>query len=89
VDKRTNVVHNDVMANRLIDKGGNAVRASVSFSHEIYDSLGKIAEAKKVSIAWVVREAVDSYLDASAKINSLPDKAVYAADAASEKPDNV
>jgi predicted DNA-binding ribbon-helix-helix protein len=70
LDKITNMVHNDVMAYRIIDKEGSAVRASVSFSHRIYDSLGKIAEAKKVSIAWVVREAVETYL------NTAPDKAV-------------
>jgi predicted DNA-binding ribbon-helix-helix protein len=77
------------MANRAIDKGGRTVRASVSFAHGIYDSLEKIAVAKKVSIAWVVREAVESYLDASATINFLPDKGMSAADAATEKPDNV
>ncbi|MDR2177086.1 MAG: ribbon-helix-helix domain-containing protein [Treponema sp.] len=89
LDKITNVVHNDAMANRVIDKDGNVVRVSVSFSHGIYDSLKKIAAAKKVSIAWVVRDAVESYLDASAKINSLPDNAASAAGAVSEKSANV
>jgi hypothetical protein len=89
LDSFTNVVHNDVMANRTIDKSGSAVRASVSFAQGIYDSLEKIAVAKKVSIAWVVREAVESYLDTSANINSLPDNTVSATDATTEKSDNV
>lgn len=37
-------------------------RASVSFPTRIYGELEKIAEAKKVSIAWVVREAAERYV---------------------------
>ncbi|MDR0586244.1 MAG: ribbon-helix-helix protein, CopG family [Treponema sp.] len=36
-------------------------RLSVSFSHKTYDSLEEIAASKKVSIAWVVRDAVEIY----------------------------
>ena len=51
------------MANRSIDKQSkNAVRASISFPQEDYITLEKIAEDKKVSIAWVVREAVEKYI---------------------------
>jgi hypothetical protein len=39
-----------------------SIRASISFSSEVYSSLDEIAKQKKVSLAWVVREAVDRYL---------------------------
>lgn len=38
------------------------VRASVSLPRELYETLGRIADAKKVSIAWVLREAADRYV---------------------------
>jgi predicted transcriptional regulator len=37
-------------------------RASVSLSPEVYKTLEQIAQEKKVSVAWVIREAVDKYL---------------------------
>ena len=40
----------------------DTVRASVSFPREIHETLEKIAQEKKVSIAWVVREATDRYI---------------------------
>jgi len=40
-----------------------AIRASVSFPPDVYKTLEDIAQQKKVSMAWVVREAVDKYLD--------------------------
>jgi len=39
-----------------------AVRASISFPPDIYETLEAIAKEKKVSLAWVVREAVEKYL---------------------------
>jgi metal-responsive CopG/Arc/MetJ family transcriptional regulator len=39
-----------------------AVRASISFPPEIYRTLEEIAEKKKVSLAWVVREAAENYI---------------------------
>ena len=38
------------------------VRASISFPQELYDTLGEIARQKKVSLAWVVREAAEQYI---------------------------
>jgi hypothetical protein len=38
------------------------VRASISFPFDIYRILGNIAKQKKVSLAWVVREAVERYV---------------------------
>ena len=37
-------------------------RASVSFPVDVYEQLERIAEAKKVSLAWVVREAAERYV---------------------------
>lgn len=38
------------------------VRATLSFPPEVYESLKAIAKQKKVSLAWVVREAAEQYL---------------------------
>jgi predicted DNA-binding protein len=40
-----------------------AVRASISFPLEVYETLEVIAKEKKVSLAWVVREAAEQYID--------------------------
>jgi hypothetical protein len=39
-------------------------RASVSFPPELYKNLEELARKKKVSIAWVVREAAEQYVSA-------------------------
>lgn len=41
-----------------------ATRASVSFPADLYAELERIAEEKKVSVAWVVRDAVEKYVEA-------------------------
>jgi metal-responsive CopG/Arc/MetJ family transcriptional regulator len=43
-------------------KSTSPVRATISFPSELYETLGEIAKQKKVSLAWVVREAVDKYV---------------------------
>lgn len=43
-------------------RGDAAVRASVSFPPELYRLLEQIALQKKVSIAWVVRDAAEKYI---------------------------
>ena len=37
-------------------------RASVSFPAELYATLERIAHEKKVSVAWIVREAAEKYV---------------------------
>lgn len=37
-------------------------RTSVSFPPEVYRTLEDLAKKKKVSIGWVVREAVEKYV---------------------------
>jgi len=39
-------------------------RASVTFPADLYAELERIAEEKKVSVAWVVRDAVEKYVEA-------------------------
>jgi metal-responsive CopG/Arc/MetJ family transcriptional regulator len=39
-----------------------STRASVSFPRNIYGSLEEIARRKKVSLAWVVRDAAEKYV---------------------------
>lgn len=39
-----------------------SVRASISFPTDTYRTLEKIAAQKKVSLAWVVREAAEKYI---------------------------
>jgi predicted DNA-binding protein len=38
------------------------VRATISFPRDIYEALEAIASEKKVSLAWVVREASEKYI---------------------------
>jgi predicted DNA-binding protein len=38
------------------------VRATISFPPEVYETLENIAKEKKVSLAWVVREAAEKYI---------------------------
>jgi predicted DNA-binding protein len=38
------------------------IRASISFPPEVYETLETIAKEKKVSLAWVVRDAAERYI---------------------------
>ena len=38
------------------------IRASISFPEEQYQIMERIAAENKVSLAWVVRDAIDGYL---------------------------
>jgi metal-responsive CopG/Arc/MetJ family transcriptional regulator len=40
----------------------SSVRATISFPLELYKTLEDIARQKKVSLAWVVREAAEQYI---------------------------
>lgn len=43
-------------------KAPTAVRASISFPSEMYQTLEGIAKEKKVSLAWIVREGMEQYI---------------------------
>jgi hypothetical protein len=38
------------------------VRATISFPPDVYETLENIAKEKKVSLAWVVRDAAEKYI---------------------------
>jgi hypothetical protein len=40
----------------------SAVRASISFPLDLYETLEELAKQKKVSLAWVVRDAAERYV---------------------------
>jgi hypothetical protein len=44
------------------------VRASISFPPGLYGTLEKIAKQKKVSLAWVVRDAAERYVAVESKL---------------------
>lgn len=39
-----------------------AVRASITFPPDLYENLEQLAQQKKVSLAWVVRDAAEQYV---------------------------
>jgi metal-responsive CopG/Arc/MetJ family transcriptional regulator len=43
-------------------KAKPAVRASISFPPDVYKTLENMARLKKVSVAWVVRDAAEKYV---------------------------
>lgn len=47
---------------RMKPEGAASVRASISFPPDIYEVLEQLARQKKVSLAWVVRDAVERYV---------------------------
>jgi predicted DNA-binding protein len=44
------------------EKATSSLRASVTFPSDLYRTLEDLAKKKKVSVAWVVREAVEKYV---------------------------
>ena len=38
------------------------MRVTIGFSPDVYGTLERIARDKKISLAWVVRDAVNTYL---------------------------
>ena len=55
--KRTKGSENSMKAQSVF-----SVRASISFPPELYENLEEIATKKRVSIAWVVRDAAEKYV---------------------------
>lgn len=47
---------------RMKRQSPEVMRASVTFPANVYAELEKIAESKRVSLAWVVREAAEKYV---------------------------
>lgn len=57
---KVNATKEDVK--RMKAESAAAIRASISFPPEMYETLEVIAKEKKVSLAWVVREAAERYI---------------------------
>jgi len=51
-----------VAAKNTTTEDAPSVRATITFPAELYATLEEIAKQKKVSLAWVVREATEKYL---------------------------
>lgn len=51
-----------IVAKKPLNKDLKARRTSVSFPADLYQILEQIAQDKKVSVAWVVRDAVEKYV---------------------------
>lgn len=47
--------------NRKVQKSTMTVRATISFPADLYETLETLAIKKKVSLAWVVRDAAERY----------------------------
>lgn len=62
------------MPNRKVNvnRSKETVRASISFDSEDYEQLEQLAAEKKVSLAWVVREAVSLYIQDDTQDNQRP-----------------
>ena len=50
------------MTRKSLRREPKTTRASVSFPTDVYAELERLATAKKVSLAWVVREAAELYV---------------------------
>ena len=44
------------------ERGAASVRATITFPPDLYETLEEFAKQKKVSLAWVVREAAERYV---------------------------
>jgi hypothetical protein len=47
---------------RMKAQHASSVRASINFPSALYETLEGIAQQKKVSLAWVVRDAAEIYV---------------------------
>lgn len=55
-------ISNIAMNAQSTPKPASAPRASVTFPPDLYRTLEEIAKQKKVSVAWVVRDAAEKYV---------------------------
>ena len=55
-------------------QAGGVVRMSVSVDAVDYAELKEVAAEKRVSVAWVIRDAVATYLDARTPLFSRKDR---------------
>jgi predicted DNA-binding protein len=41
---------------------GKSVRTSVTLSQDVYETLVQLSKKKKVTVAWIIRDAADKYV---------------------------
>ncbi len=41
---------------------GKSVRTSVTLPSDVYNTLAQVAKGKKVTVAWVIRDAAEKYI---------------------------
>lgn len=64
------VVNNSsYMPQRPLSNSEETSRISISLPDEVYNVIKQIAVDKKVSIAWVIRDALSEYLSKKEEIN--------------------
>jgi hypothetical protein len=47
---------------RVAEKPKAALRTSVTFPPDLYEAMEEMAKKKKVSVAWIVRDATEQYV---------------------------
>ena len=50
------------LATTAVTQSQKTTRASISFPNDLYETLERIAKDKKVSVAWIVRDAAEKYV---------------------------
>ena len=53
---------NEIILSEKAQKKGKSVRTSVSIPSDLHDILVRLAKDKKVSVAWVIRDAAEKYV---------------------------
>jgi predicted transcriptional regulator len=54
----------------------NPVRFSVSLNRDDYDALNRVADKNDVSMAWLVRKAVEKFVNSDLQRELFPDQKV-------------
>jgi hypothetical protein len=54
--------HKDISRKGISTHKPSWIRASISFPPSLYETLADLAKTKKVSVAWVVRDAAEKYV---------------------------
>jgi hypothetical protein len=47
---------------KVAEKPKTALRTSVTFPSDLYDAIEQMAKKKRVSVAWIVRDATEQYV---------------------------
>lgn len=45
-----------------VSRASKSIRTSVSLPRDLHETLARMAQGKKVSVAWVIRDAAEKYV---------------------------